>query len=117
MAAFIDSLPTAFLFAVLYGIGFGGRVPLTISIRGDYFGQRAFATITGVSMAPLYVFMLAAPLFAGVMFDSRGSYFIPFTVLGALGGLSGVLFLLAKKPPPIEASRRAAVRPPPATGR
>ena len=117
MAAFIDSLPTAFLFAVLYGIGFGGRVPLTISIRGDYFGQRAFATITGVSMAPLYVFMLAAPLFAGVMFDSRGSYFIPFTVLGALGGLSGVLFLLAKKPPPIKASRRAAVRPPPATGR
>ena len=117
MAAFIESLPTALLFAVLYGIGFGGRVPLTISIRGDYFGQRAFATITGISMAPLYAFMLVAPLFAGIMFDLRGSYFIPFTVLGALGGLSGVLFLLAKKPPPIDESRRPAVTPASATGR
>ncbi|HBF00049.1 MAG TPA: MFS transporter, partial [Dehalococcoidia bacterium] len=36
--AFADSVPLAYLFALLYGIGFGGRNPLTTAIRGEYFG-------------------------------------------------------------------------------
>ena len=106
MAAFVHDAPMAFLFAVLYGIGFGGRMPGSTAIRGDYFGQRAFATITGISQAPMYIVMLAAPLFAGAMFDIRGSYFLPITILGSLGFLSGVCFLLAKKPVLISPARR-----------
>ncbi|PKB66284.1 MAG: MFS transporter [SAR202 cluster bacterium Io17-Chloro-G4] len=98
LAAFIDNLPMAILFAIIYGAGFGGRVPITTAIRGDYFGNKAFATITGISMAPLYLFMLAAPLFAAAMFDSTGSYTVAFLILGGLGSMSGVLFLFAKKP-------------------
>jgi len=97
-AAFVDSLSIAIVFAILYGAGFGGRVPLTTAIRGDYFGKEAFATITGISMAPLYMFMLIAPLFAAAMFDARGSYTLAFLILGGIGSLSGVLFLFAKKP-------------------
>ena len=98
MAAFVDNLTMAVLFAVVYGAGFGGRVPLTTAIRGDYFGKGAFATITGISMAPLYMFMLIAPLFAAAMFDASGSYRLGFLILGGIGSLSGVLFLFAKKP-------------------
>lgn len=98
MAAFANNLEIAFLFAVLYGIGFGGRVPLTTAIRGDYFGQRAFATITGISSVPMYGFMLAGPLIAAIMFDASGSYTLAFLILGGLGSLSGFLYLLAKKP-------------------
>ena len=98
MAAFADNLQIALLFAVLYGIGFGGRVPLTTAIRGDYFGQRAFATITGISSVPMYGFMLAGPLIAAIMFDASGSYTLAFLILGGLGSLSGFLYLLAKKP-------------------
>ena len=98
MAAFVDNLTMAVLFAVVYGAGFGGRVPLTTAIRGDYFGKGAYATITGISMAPLYVFMLIAPLFAAAMFDARGNYTLAFLILGGIGSLSGVLFLFAKKP-------------------
>ena len=60
MAVLVHSLPMAMLFAVIFGAGFGGRNPLTTAIRGDYFGKNAFATITGISSAPMYVFMLAA---------------------------------------------------------
>ena len=88
----------AFLAAALYGIGQGGRNPLTLALRGDYFGRRAFATITGVSMAPSYMLMLLAPLFAAAMKDTRDSYVLAFFVLGFLGFFSGVSFLLAKKP-------------------
>jgi MFS family permease len=100
MAAFINDVPMAMVFAVVYGAGFGGRVPLTTAIRGDYFGKRAFATITGISMAPLYMFMLVAPLVAAVMFDALGSYTLSFLILGAIGGMSGPLFLFARRPQP-----------------
>ena len=98
LAGFVHSLPMAILFVLVYGAGFGGRVPITTAIRGDYFGNRAFATITGISMAPLYAFMLAAPLFAAFMFDSTGTYTLSFLILGGLGSMSGILFLFAKKP-------------------
>ena len=98
MAILVNNMPMAFLFAVIFGIGFGGRNSLTLAIRGDYFGQKAFATITGLSMAPLYVFIIVAPLFAAAMFDLRGSYHLSFTILAALGSLSGFLYLFAKKP-------------------
>ena len=108
LAAFIDNLPMAILFAVVYGAGFGGRVPITTAIRGDYFGNKAFATITGISMAPLYLLMLAAPLFAAFMFDSSGSYKVSFLILGGLGSISGVMFIFAKKPTSLPPDKRPA---------
>jgi MFS family permease len=98
VAVFAESMPMAILFAVLFGAGFGGRNPLTVAIRAEYFGPSAFATITGISSAPMYLFMLAAPLFAAFIFDTQGSYMIAWLILGGLGSMSGVLFLLAKKP-------------------
>lgn len=98
VAVFAESMPMAILFAVLFGAGFGGRNPLTVAIRAEYFGPNAFATITGISSAPMYLFMLAAPLFAAFIFDTQGSYMIAWLILGGLGSMSGVLFLLAKKP-------------------
>ena len=112
MAVLVDSLTMAMLFAVVFGAGFGGRNPLTTAIRGEYFGKTAFATITGISSAPMYVFMLSAPLFAGFLFDATESYTLAFLIIGGLGMMSGVLFFLAKKPTSLPQERRAAaVRP------
>ncbi len=105
MAVMVDSIPTALLFAATFGAGFGGRNPLTTAIRGDYFGEKAFATITGISSAPMYALMLAAPLFAAFMFDATKSYTVSFLIIGGFGVLSGVLFLLAKKPTALPAER------------
>ena len=105
MAVMVDSIPTALLFAATFGAGFGGRNPLTTAIRGDYFGEKAFATITGISSAPMYALMLAAPLFAAFMFDATKSYTVSFLIIGGFGVMSGVLFLLAKKPTALPAAR------------
>ena len=98
MAVFVESTGMAFVFAAVYGVGVGGRNPLTISIRGDYFGEKAFATITGISMAPLYGFMVGAPLFAAYIFDTRGSYTLAILILAALGVFGALLFVFATKP-------------------
>jgi hypothetical protein len=70
-----------YLFAVLFGIGFGGRNPLTTAIRGEYFGRAS----------------VAAPL-AGYLYDVQGTYTMAFIILAALNFLGGVLFLMARRP-------------------
>ena len=92
------TLPVAYGFALLFGAGFGGRNPLTVSIRGEYFGRASFGKIMGLSQVPMNVMLLAAPVFAGVVRDATGEYIIAFAVLAALNMLGGVLFLLAARP-------------------
>jgi len=87
-----------YIFAIVYGIGFGGRTPLTTSIRGAYFGRKAFASITGISMIPMNILHLAAPLFAGIMFDLTNSYDIPFGIIAIVSLIGGFLFLLLGSP-------------------
>ncbi len=89
----------AYLFGVLLGIGFGGRNPLTTAIRGVYFGRKAFASITGISMIPMNVLLLASPLFAGIMFDATGTYTVSFFVVAVVSFLGSALFLMLGDPP------------------
>ena len=95
---FATTLPLLYAFAVLFGIGFGGRSPLTTAIRGDYFGRRSFGKILGISTVPLNILLLVAAPFAGYMYDTTGSYRSAFLILAALSFVGGVFFLLAKKP-------------------
>ncbi len=92
------SLAVAYGFALLFGIGFGGRNPLTVSIRGEYFGRSSFGKIMGLSQVPMNLLLLAAPVFAGVMRDATGEYTFAFAVLASLNMVGGAMFLLAKKP-------------------
>ena len=96
--AFADTVLLAYIFAVLYGIGFGGRNPLTTAFRGEYFGRKAFATIMGISQFPMNIGMIGAPLFAGYMFDTTNSYVIPFSVFAILTFFGAFLMLFVKKP-------------------
>ena len=102
--ALAETAPMAYLFAVLYGIGFGGRIPLLTSLRGDYFGRKAFATIMGLSQLPSSLVTIGAPLFAGYMFDTTGTYAVPFTTFAIFGFLGAFLMLFVKRPRAIPAS-------------
>ena len=106
-AAFAGNPLMALAFVVVYGVGFGARIPLGTAIRGEYFGRKAFGTIMGLSTVPMSGFMMAGPLFAGVVFDARGSYFLAYIVLAGVATLGGFLLLIAEKPTlpaPVEAA-------------
>ena len=92
------TLVTAYGFALLFGIGFGGRNPISSSIRGDYFGRQHYGKIMGISQVPMNVLLLIGPVFAGYMRDSTGTYTVAFAVLGALAVVGGFCFLMATKP-------------------
>lgn len=93
-----DSLPMYYVFAVLFGAGFGGRNPLTVAIRGDYFGSASFGKILGFSTVPMNLLLFIAPPLVGWMRDVQGDYTYGFAVM-VLANLAGAAcFLLAKRP-------------------
>ena len=93
-----NGLPLALLFALLYGIAFGGRIPLMTAIRGDYFGRKAFASIMGWSMLPNGILMAIAPVWAAWMFDTYGSYTVPFLSYAVINLAGALIMLVVKKP-------------------
>ena len=96
---YANTSAVVYLFAVVMGVGFGGRTPLSTAIRGIYFGRRAFASITGISMIPMNFLLLAAPLFAGIMFDATGSYQVPFATVAVVSFVGATAFLFLGEPP------------------
>lgn len=98
VAATIHTIYGAYLFAILYGTGLGARVPLLLSIRGDFFGRKNFATILGVSQVPMNLAMVGAPIAAGYLFDTTGSYALPFLGLAAFNFLGSFMILISRKP-------------------
>lgn len=96
------SIPTYILVlilsAIVFGIGFGGRVPLANAIRGDYFGHKSYATVSGIMMVPMSLLMLIAPLFTAILFDAGGGYSFAFIVLGIFAFIGALLHFPATPP-------------------
>ena len=92
------NLTIFYVFAVLFGIGFGGRTPLTTAIRGEYFGRASFGKILGISTVPMNILLLLAGPMAGYMRDQLGDYNLAFLTLAIINGIGAVLFLIARKP-------------------
>ena len=103
------------LFAALFGLGFGGRTPLTTAIRGEYFGRASFGKILGISTLPMNAMLLVAGPLAGFMRDEFGNYDLAFLTLAGLNGLGAVLFLIARRPR-ISATQPMPVPAPAASG-
>ncbi len=93
-----DTLPMAVVFAVLWGAGIGGRLPLLTAITGDFFGRKRFGAILGINMALSSIPMIFGPLFAGYMYDLNRSYFIPFATFTIIGFIGAFVILLARRP-------------------
>jgi MFS family permease len=96
--AFTTNYPTALLFAVVWGIGFGGRTPILHAMRGDYFGSKAFGTILGLSSVMMGASMSAAPFLVGLQFDIQDTYRWAFVGLAILAWSASILILFATKP-------------------
>ncbi|MFC1945183.1 MFS transporter [Chloroflexota bacterium] len=81
------------LFVIVFGIGWGGVVPLTQVLIREYFGRTRFGTIFGMAMGIMMLGGMAGPPLAGWVFDTFGSY--EYAWLACAGGtILGLLALL-----------------------
>lgn len=92
------SIIMAYLFAITFAIGHGGRGPAIVAIRGEYFGRSNFGKIMGVGSFITSLTGIITPIALGFYFDRVGDYIIPFVICGLLTGFGGLLILFAKKP-------------------
>lgn len=97
----VTLIPTtfgAFIFAFLYGVGFGGRLPVLTALRGEYFGRKNYATIYGISQVPINLLAMFGPIAMGYYFDISQSYTFAFLFITVASFLSAILILMARKP-------------------
>ena len=89
-----------YIFLILYGFGFGADISLTPLMRARYFGRKAFGSIHGFSMMIITPIGIAAPIYAGWVYDTTGSYMNAFVLFIVLLTLAAVLFPFARPPKP-----------------
>lgn len=98
--AFGNSVFSFMIFGLLFAPGWSGRGAALTAYRGELFGRKRFASITGLSMVITNALSLTGPIFTGVLFDVTGSYESPFVIMAGLSLVAGVLILFTKKPNP-----------------
>ena len=77
-------------FVIIFGVGFGGPVPLALSMLLGYFGRARSSTIIGLLMGVVVIGSIVGPPLAGWIFDNYGSYqiawfaFVGITIVGMI---------------------------------
>jgi sugar phosphate permease len=92
------SMSFVWIFVVLYGLGFGGRMSIEPAIRAQYFGSKAFGSIYGYQNAFATLGSFIGPYLAGWVFDSTGSYVIAFLSFTTMMAVASIVILFIKSP-------------------
>ena len=95
-----ETVTTAFIFLILFYGGFTSGLPLISAMRARYFGRKAFGSIHGTSTMIMSPFGVIAPVYAGWVYDTTGSYTSAFTLFGGLLIVASVIMLFAGPPKP-----------------
>jgi sugar phosphate permease len=96
----VRTIPSAFLFAVLFGFTSRGEGTLVNIILAQYFGRSSYGAISGFVYPFNMIAMGFGPLICSLGFDLTGSYQMFFSVFITVSLISALLFWLARKPTP-----------------
>jgi MFS family permease len=94
--AFASSIIHVYAFVVIYGLTYGGCIPLLMAFRGDIFGRKNFAQMSGIMSPFRMIGNVVGPVLAGYLFDVTGSYKVAFVSFAALAVMSGISFYFVK---------------------
>lgn len=94
------------LFILLFGIGFGGTIPLRPFLIMQIFGARAFGSLQGLVQGGAIGAGMMGPIFYGWVFDTTGSYNLAIYVSIAIILMAFPLLLLMRKPQGVASSLR-----------
>jgi MFS family permease len=101
---FVGALGEFYALSVVFGLAYGGVMPLYAVLVRDYFGPRIMGTMFGAVSTFASLGMALGPWAGGFVFDSYGSY--AWLYIGSFGiGLGAVAIALTFRPmqlPPME---------------
>lgn len=83
------SVPGAYAYAVLLGVGYSATASLIPAMVSDRFSGRHFGAIVGVLLMGSAAGSAIGPWLAGWLYDATGSYTVPFLIAAACGVVAG----------------------------
>ena len=86
-----------YLFAIVYGLGYGGFDPPTLALVGDIFGLRHIGIIMGVLFVGWGIGAAIGPAVGGILFDISNNYSVAFAI-GAAAMLVAALLVALIRP-------------------
>lgn len=81
------------LFALTFGMSYGGCVGLYPAVAADLFGTRHIGAVIGYLYTAVGIAALIGPTAAGFIFDRTGSYFGPIVASGMAAFVAGFIAL------------------------
>jgi MFS family permease len=91
-----SSLWVFFIFAILFGIAWGGTSTLRSTMVAELFGLNSHGVITGAVFFISVIGGTISPLLTGYVFDVSGHYHIAFLVIVGLSFLGLIISLILK---------------------
>ena len=85
-------------FAACISIGFGGGIVCLMTVLSNYFGTRAFASLSGLAIAINTGCSVLAPIIGGRLYDQGHGYGGTFYAL-AIWCFVGAVVLFVMRPP------------------
>jgi nitrate/nitrite transporter NarK len=90
-----------YIWFILYGLGQGFSMTISPLMRARFFGRKAFGSIQGIAAMLMTPIGVAAPIYAGWIYDTTHSYenaFIQFAILLGIAMVLSVFLLPPKQP-------------------
>jgi len=85
-------------FATGFGIGYGACIMQSNLLSVKFFGTKHMSTITGALSQGNMMGGVVGPVMAGILFDTSGSYTIPFVLASIIGIIGIILCIMASAP-------------------
>lgn len=95
----------------VFGIGFGGIIPVRSSLQAEFFGLKAFGAIQGLTLTVSTVGAFAGPILAGWLYDVSESYRLAFLLL-AIGPAIAIPLIITARPAVRTAPRQSEAHEP-----
>lgn len=87
----VSRLSEFYTLAVIFGVAYGGGMPLYASLARDYFGQRIMGTVFGAATMLSSLGMSFGPTFGGWVFDTFHNY--AWLYMASAGVAAGAVML------------------------
>jgi MFS family permease len=103
----VNDLGEFYAVAVIFGVAYGGGMPLYASLARDYFGQRIMGTVFGAATMLSSLGMSIGPVAGGWVFDTYNNYAWLYIASAAIAVGAVTLALFFPKPVPIKLAGHA----------
>ena len=98
MMTMVSGPSSAYLAAVVFGVGLGGLLTIPPLAWADYFGRKSFGAIRGVALSVQVTAQASGPMISAVLRDWTGDYVLSLQVFAVISVVAALAIWCARPP-------------------